>query len=220
MEVTFLGHAGFIVRGDTVTIVVDPFLTGNPRAVHDAKDVDCDVIVLTHGHADHFGDSVAIAKRTGATVVAPFETGNLLEEEGIQSVEKGNPGGKIGFPFGSISFTTAIHSSSYKGRYAGVACGVVIALEDRTFYHTGDTDIFSDMKLIGEIYRPDIAAIPIGDRFTMGPELAARAAELIGAPKVIPIHYKTFPALVQTTENFRPRGISVLELEPGTSVTI
>jgi len=227
MRLTFLGHAGFLIqpdRDDEVNLLVDPFLSGNPTAIHNPETIGCTHIALTHAHADHVGDTIAIAKRTGATVIAPFETGTILAEAGVSSVEKGNPGGTIHFSFGStsgsITFTRAHHSSSYQGRYGGVACGLVIEMDGKRFYHTGDTDLFSDMRLIGELYQPAIAAVPIGDRFTMGPELAAKAAELIRAPRVIPIHYRTFPALVQNCDRFVPDGIAVVELAPGESVAV
>ncbi|MDX1682388.1 MAG: MBL fold metallo-hydrolase, partial [Phycisphaeraceae bacterium] len=122
--------------------------------------------------------------------------------------------------FGSVSFTQAFHSSSYDGQYMGMPCGLVIEMGGITFYHCGDTGLFSDMKLIGEVYQPDVVAVPVGDRFTMGPELATRAAEMIGAPVAIPIHYKTFPVLRQTIEGFEPEGVDVRELAPGESTDI
>lgn len=216
LSITFLGQAGFSLSDGRSTVLVDPFLTGNPVAVHDPAAIECTHIALTHGHDDHFGaDTIAIAQRTGATVIAANEIVHYLREQGLTDLEPGNPGGRIRTDFGSITFTQAFHSSSYEGRYMGPACGLVIEIGGVSFYHAGDTGIFTDMKLIGEIYKPLITALPIGDRFTMGPELASKAAELIGAKYAIPIHYGTFPLLVQTPDAFRPQGVEVHIMEPG-----
>lgn len=215
IDITFLGHSGFLLSDGTDTVAVDPYLTGNPVAVHTPDQIDCTYIALTHGHSDHVGDTVAIAKRTGATVIAAFEIAGYLGEQGVSATEPGNPGGKVPTSFGSVSFTQAFHSSSYEGRYMGMPCGLIIEMGGVVFYHAGDTGLFSDMKMIGEVYQPTIAALPIGDRFTMGPELATRAAELINPTTVIPIHYRTFPALVQSAEKLQPRNIAVHVMEPG-----
>lgn len=215
MEITFLGHSGFLLSDGEKRIAIDPFLSGNPVATMKADEIECDAIVLTHGHADHFGDTVAIAKRTGATVYAAFEICNYLGEHGIENVEPGNPGGKISADFGWVAFTHAFHSSSYEGRYMGMPCGVVVHLGGATLYHCGDTGLFGDMRLIGELYVPDIACIPIGDRFTMGPEQGKMAAEMIKASVAIPIHYKTWPLLAQDAAKFKPSGVEVKEMQPG-----
>jgi L-ascorbate metabolism protein UlaG (beta-lactamase superfamily) len=216
VSLTFLGHAGFLLDDGSQVVALDPFLTGNPVATMTADDIRCGHVVLTHGHADHLGDTVAIAKANDATVVAAFEISEFLGEQGCRC-DPGNPGGKITTDFGWVAFTQAFHSSSYEGRYMGMPCGVVVHVGGVTVYHCGDTALFSDMKLIGEIYRPDIALIPIGDRFTMGPELASRAAEWIDPKVAIPIHYKTWPLLVSDASGFTPRGIEVKVMEPGES---
>lgn len=215
LSLTFLGHAGFLLDDDSVRLVVDPFLSGNPRAACTVEELQCDAIALTHGHADHVGDTLAIAAANDAVVIANFELANWAASQGVERVEAGNPGGRISFSWGSISFTHAFHSSSYEGQYMGMPCGLVISMGGTVFYHAGDTGIFGDMRLIGELYRPDIVALPIGDRFTMGPELASRAADLVAAPTAIPIHYATFPPLVQTADEFRPTTASVRVMEPG-----
>lgn len=215
LTITFLGHSGFILDDGTYRLVVDPFLTGNPRAVHTPEEITCTHIALTHGHADHVGDTIAIAKANNAPVIAAFELANWAAEQGAPGAEPGNPGGAISLPFGSVAFTHAFHSSSYEGQYMGMPCGLVISMGGEVFYHAGDTGLFGDMKLIGEVYRPSITALPIGDRFTMGPDLASRAAEMVGARVAIPIHYKTFPPLVQTADAFVPQGVDVHVMEPG-----
>jgi L-ascorbate metabolism protein UlaG (beta-lactamase superfamily) len=220
MTITFLGHSGFLLSDGTWTLAIDPFLTGNPLAVTPVEDITCTHIALTHGHADHVGDTVELARANGAPVVAVFEIANLLSSRGVASSEAGNPGGRISLPFGWIAFTQAFHSSSYEGVYMGMPCGLVISMGGVVFYHAGDTGLFSDMALIGEIYKPRVAALPIGGRFTMGPELATRAAEMIRPEVAIPIHYRTFPPLVQSAEQFRPAGVAVRELQPGESWTV
>jgi L-ascorbate metabolism protein UlaG (beta-lactamase superfamily) len=215
LRITFLGHSGFILDDGSYRVAVDPFLTGNPMAPFGPDDVTCTHIAVTHGHSDHLGDTLAIAGANDATVIGAFEIATWAGENGIGKTEPGNPGGRIDLPFGWIAFTQAFHSSSYEGRYMGMPCGLVIAIGGEVLYHAGDTGLFSDMKLIGDLYRPTITALPIGDRFTMGPHLASRAAEMIGAPVAIPIHYRTFPPLVQSAEDFRPKGVTVREMAPG-----
>jgi L-ascorbate metabolism protein UlaG (beta-lactamase superfamily) len=215
ITITFLGHAGFLFEDGTHALAVDPFLTGNPKARHKPEEIRCGYVALTHGHADHIGDTVAIAKANDATVIAAFEIAEFLGQQGVGQVSPGNPGGRIPTDFGWVAFTQAFHSSSYEGRYMGMPCGLVIHMGGVTVYHCGDTTIFGDMKLLGEIYRPDVACIPIGDCFTMGPELAARAAEMIGPKVAIPIHYNTWPPIEQDPATFRPSGVEVKVMDAG-----
>ena len=215
LDITYLGHSGFLFSDGTHTLAVDPFLTGNSLAVHKPEDITCDYLALTHGHADHFGDTLPIAKRTGCTCIAVFEICNYLGECGIEKIEPGNPGGRVYTDFGYVAFTPAFHSSSYEGRYMGQPCGLVIRMGGVTVYHTGDTALFGDMKLIGEIAQPDIACICCGDRFTMGPKLATKAAEFVSPKVAIPIHYKTFPLLTDDISDFAPEGVTVKPMTPG-----
>lgn len=215
LTLTYLGHAGFTLDDGRHALALDPFLTGNPAARHTPDDLTCQFIALTHAHSDHLGDTVAIARRNDATVIAVFELCNFLASKGIRRTEPGNPGGKITTPFGWVAFTQAFHSSSYEGQYLGMPCGLVAHIGGVTVYDCGDTGLFGDMRLIGEVYKPDVALIPIGDRFTMGPELAARAAEMIGAPVAIPMHYNTWPPIAQDPKAFAPKGVKVVVLKPG-----
>lgn len=217
VNVTYLGHSGFLLDDGKCAVAVDPFLTGNPLAQHKPADIKCQYVALTHGHADHLGDTAAIAKANGATLIAVFEVCEFLVGAGVTKTEPGNTGGTIPTEFGSVTFVQAFHSSNYQGRYMGAACGLVIRIGGVTFYHCGDTALFSDLKLIGDLFQPDVAAIPVGDRFTMGPEHAARAAELIRPRVAIPIHYKTFPLLAQDISKFAPAGVEVNVLAPGQS---
>jgi L-ascorbate metabolism protein UlaG (beta-lactamase superfamily) len=219
ITLTFLGHAGFLIEGGGHTVAVDPFLTDNPVAVHKSEDVKCDAIVLTHGHADHFGDTVALAARNDATVYAAFEICEYCGAQGVEKTEPMNPGGQVDTPFGFVALTPAIHSSSYAGQYMGMPCGAIIRIGDVTLYHCGDTTVFGDMALLADYYKPDIAMIPIGDRFTMGPGLATKAAELIKPKLAIPVHYNTWPPIAQDPAKFAPAGIEVKAMKPGETLT-
>lgn len=212
---TYLSHSGFLISDGKHTIAVDPFLTGNPLAKHKPSDINVSAILLSHGHDDHVGDTVEIAKANDATVYAPYELAQQLSSEGV-TTDGGNPGGQLVGDFGSVAFTHAFHSSSHsKYGYVGACCGLMISMAGVTIYHCGDTGIFSDMKLLAEIYKPQVALIPIGDRFTMGPALASRAAEMIKPRVAIPIHYNTFPVIQQDPKDFKPNGVTVQIMQPG-----
>jgi L-ascorbate metabolism protein UlaG (beta-lactamase superfamily) len=216
VEIEYLGHSAFLVRAGAHAVAIDPFLTGNPVAKKTADQIACTHIALTHGHEDHVGDTGAIAARTGATVYAAFEICQELgRTHGLEKLEPMNPGGKVRAPFGFVALTQAFHSSSTGGKYMGMPCGVILHIAGKTIYHTGDTALFGDMKLIGEIYKPDLALICAGDRFTMGPELAARAAEFIGAPLAVPMHHSTWPLLISDLSAFRPEGVETRVMKPG-----
>lgn len=197
-RVMWLGHSGFQIDTGEHLILIDPFVTGNPVAPVAPGDLQADFILLTHGHGDHVGDTVAIAKRTGATVVGNFEVGNWIARQGVQNVETPNLGGSKLLPFGMIELTIAFHSSSMPdGSYGGSPHGYLITLNNGLkIYHAGDTALFSDLQLIGE-KEPHVAILPIGDFFTMGPRDSVRATQWLAPQYVIPVHYNTFPPIVQ-----------------------
>jgi len=226
LSFTWLGHSTFLFtspRGKR--ILVDPWVAGNPACPDSAKKVDpLDLILISHGHSDHTGDAIAIARSTGAHVVACFELCQWLEGKGIQNTAPMGHGGTQHIGEIAITMVNAVHTSSVleDGRlvYLGNPAGFVVKFEDGlTIYFAGDTDIFGDMRLIAELYRPTIGFLPIGDRFTMGPTTAARAVEFLGLRQVVPMHYGTFPFLTGTVAEFRrlvePKGVEVLELKPG-----
>ena len=226
LSITWLGHATFLLKSPGgKRILFDPWVTGNPSAPESAKKVGAlDLILITHGHSDHTGDAVAIGRSSGAQVVAPFELSVWLQRKGLQKVTGINPGGTLRALGLLITMVPAANSSSVEddGRvvYLGVAAGYVVTFEDGlTIYFAGDTSIFGDMRLIGEMYRPTIAFLPIGDIYTMGPAQAAKACELLGVRQVVPMHYGTFPVLTGTPAELRElvtsRGVEVLELKPG-----
>jgi L-ascorbate metabolism protein UlaG (beta-lactamase superfamily) len=226
LSITWLGHATFLLQSPGgKRIILDPWVTGNPTSPESAKKLGTlDLMLITHGHADHTGDAVSIARSSGAHVVAPYEVSVWLGKKGLQNVTGMNPGGTLNVLGLSITMVPAMHSSSVEedGRivYLGVATGYVIQFESGlTIYYSGDTSIFGDMQLIGEMYRPQIAFLCIGDLYTMGPEQAAKACELLGVKQVVPMHYGTFPALTGTPASLRelvgPKGVQVLELKPG-----
>ncbi|MBS3933225.1 MAG: metal-dependent hydrolase [Truepera sp.] len=201
MKLTFLGHSGLLLDiGQQVAI--DPFLTGNPVATQRAEELSPAYILLTHAHGDHYGDTESIAKRTGATVVASFEVVSYLGRQGI-SGHAMNIGGSFTFPFGKVTYTPAWHSNSLPdGSYAGMPSGVVLEAEGKRLYHAGDTALFGDMALIGK-KALDVALLPIGDNYTMGPEDALEAVRLLRPKVVIPIHYNTFELIRQDAQAFK-----------------
>jgi L-ascorbate metabolism protein UlaG (beta-lactamase superfamily) len=198
-SITYLGHAAFAVQTGGKTILIDPFLTGNPLAQATADDVAADFIIITHGHADHVGDTAAIAARTGATVIANFEIVTWLQEQGVENAHPMHIGGSHQFEFGTVKLTVAHHGSMLPdGSNGGSPTGVIIGTSDGNIYHAGDTGLFSDMKLIGE-EGLKVAILPIGDNFTMGPQDSVKAAQFLGPEVVIPCHFNTWPLIEQDT---------------------
>ncbi|WP_370569347.1 metal-dependent hydrolase [Methylacidimicrobium sp. B4] len=198
MEVTYYGHSCFGLEIGGTRLLFDPFLTGNPLAsTLRAEEIPADYLFLSHGHADHIGDGPDIAKRTGALVVSSFEVAEWLLRQGVEGVYAMNLGGKKSWPFGVVHYVPAFHSSSLPdGGYGGPAGGFVIRAAEGTVYYAGDTALFGDMKLLGEMYHPiALAILPIGDTFTMGVEEAIRAAELLDCRNVMGVHYDTFEGI-------------------------
>ncbi len=226
LSITWLGHATFIVTTPSgKRIVMDPWLEGNPMCPPQAKRIGkADLILLTHGHSDHSGDVVSVARATNAPVVAIYELALWLERKGLQNVHGMGIGGTLSIGGLEVTMTPAVHSSSVVENgvsvYLGEATGFVVRLENgRSFYFAGDTALFGDMRLIAEMHAPEIAFLPIGDHYTMGPDAAARACRLLGVRQVVPMHYGTFPLLTGKPERLKalvaPDGIDVLVLKPG-----
>jgi L-ascorbate metabolism protein UlaG (beta-lactamase superfamily) len=226
LAITWLGHSTFVLRTPgRKRLLFDPWLTTNPACPAPLKKPpQVDLILASHGHADHIEDLVLCARASGAPVVGIYELCEWLGRKGIQHTVPMNKGGSLEMAGLVVSMTDARHSSGFPDGgqmvYMGEPSGFVIRLEDqRTIYYAGDTDVFGDMRLIGEMYQPEIAFLPIGDRFTMGPRGAARACALLGVKQVVPMHWGTFPMLTGTPAALRnlvePAGVEVLELRPG-----
>jgi L-ascorbate metabolism protein UlaG (beta-lactamase superfamily) len=224
MEIRFLGHACFeLSEGDT-RVLIDPFLTGNPKAAVEAGDVDPTHIFLTHGHSDHWGDIVDIAKRTGAQCVAIVELAGELQKEGVENVADPNIGGTVEFDGGWVRLTPAWHTSTTPGGTVNTPAGLVINLGGKTVYHLGDTGLFSDLALPAKRDQIDVALMCIGGHYTMDRHDGVAAAELVGAGTVIPCHYDTFPPIETDAEAFKSEvesstSSTVVILQPGDSHT-
>jgi L-ascorbate metabolism protein UlaG (beta-lactamase superfamily) len=225
LAITWFGHSTFLVRTPGgKRLLFDPWLRANPACPEALKKPPkTDVILVSHGHGDHLDDALACARESGAPVMAIYELCDWLGRKGLQRLEPMNKGGSVDIAGLRVTMTDARHSSGYvdDGRmvYLGEAAGFVVGLEDgRSIYFAGDTCLFGDMRLIGELYRPTIAFLPIGDRFTMGPADAARACAMLGVRQVVPMHWGTFPILTGTPAELKslvPAGVDVLELKPG-----
>ncbi|WP_332238948.1 metal-dependent hydrolase [Sporolactobacillus sp. KGMB 08714] len=224
MRITFIGHSTVLIETVQANLLVDPFITSNSLAKISIKDLPkIDAILLTHGHSDHVEDVEPVARRDGSLVIAVAELATYFGWKGLKTHGM-SIGGGFDFPFGRVKLTQAFHGSSVTESenrrivYAGMPAGLLLYLEGKTIYHAGDTALFSDMKLIGEQNKIDLAFLPIGDNFTMGPDDAEIAAQWIQAGKVVPIHYNTFPVIRQDVRRFADRlGDRALVLAPGQS---
>jgi L-ascorbate metabolism protein UlaG (beta-lactamase superfamily) len=217
MQIRFLGHACFeLSEGDT-HVLIDPFLTGNPKAAADASELEPTHVFLTHGHSDHWGDVVDIAKRTGAQCVAIVELASELSENGIERAADPNLGGTVDFDGGWVRLVPAWHTSTSPSGTVNTPAGLVVNLGGTTVYHLGDTALFSDLRLVGERDPIDVALMCIGGHYTMDRHDAVKAAELVGARQVVPCHYDTFPLIETDAEAFKSevRGSDVVILQPG-----
>ena len=226
---TWLGHSTFILEAGGKRLLVDPWVMNNPACPDELKEVsDLDAILITHAHFDHIGDAVDIAKSTGAQVVAIAETAGWLGSKGVDNVIDMNKGGTVAVAGCKAHMVHAVHSCGItdgdKIIYGGEAAGYVIEFEDGfKLYHAGDTAVFGDMALIAKLLEPDVAMLPIGDHYTMGPRSAAEAVRLLKVKTVIPMHYGTFPVLVGTPDDLRKEaadvdGLEVVDLDPGGSI--
>ncbi|MDQ6842420.1 MAG: metal-dependent hydrolase [Actinomycetota bacterium] len=218
-DIRFLGHACFELSEGDDTVLIDPFLSGNPKAAIAADDAKATTILLTHGHGDHIGDTGSIAKRTGAPVVAIVELAGELEEDGLE-VSNPNLGGTVKFDWGSVKLVPAWHTSTTPKGTVNTPAGLLISFHDTVVYHLGDTSVFSDLQLVGKRSPIDVALMCIGGHFTMDRVDAVDAAQLVGAKTVIPCHYNTFPLVETDAQAFKSdvesSGASrVVILEPG-----
>lgn len=225
IQVTWYSHACFSIDTGDATLLIDPFLNGNPLAPVQPGDVKADYILVSHGHGDHVGDTIEIANRTGAMVISNFEIQNWLVGQGIENAHPQHLGGGFDYPWGRVKLTIATHGSALPdGSYGGNPCGFLFYIQGKKIYHACDTGLFYDMKLIGE-EGIDLAILPIGDNFTMGPDDALRAVKLIEPEQVVPIHYNTFEVIQQDPQAWANRvesdtSAKVTVMNPGDTIEL
>ena len=215
LKVTWLGHSCVTITNGKYNLIVDPFLSGNPAATAKADDIKADFILVSHGHNDHVGDAVAIAKRTGALIITNYELANLFDSEGVQAHGM-HIGGAHQFDFGRVKLTIAHHGGGYgpdASRYTGPPVGFLITIDGKTIYHPGDTGLFLDMKLIGDMNKIDLAFLPIGDNYTMGIDDAVKAVEFLQPKIVVPFHYNTWD-LIAADPNVFAKKVKSAKVEP------
>jgi L-ascorbate metabolism protein UlaG (beta-lactamase superfamily) len=227
LKITWLGHAAFLLEAEK-SLLIDPFISGNPTASCSPEELNPDIIAVTHGHGDHLGDTIEIGARTGCHIISIHEVANYVKSKGV-CAEGINKGGTVNVEGIKLTMTDALHSSSIDASDfsfdGGCPAGFVIGIGEHTIYHAGDTGIFGDMRLIGELYEPEIALLPIGDRFTMGIKEAVKAVELLKPKIVIPMHYNTFDIIKQDPEEFKrlvgtKTDAKVVIMKPGESMEI
>lgn len=229
MNLTFHGHSCIQISDKEHSIIIDPFLSGNPAAKTKPEDIQVEYILLTHGHTDHTADAEAIARANDATIIATFELATYYSRKGLKTIGM-NMGGTVDLGFATAKLVHAFHSSSIISDdsqnivYAGMPGGFIIDWNGTTLYHAGDTSLFGDMKMFGELHDIDYAILPIGDFYTMGPKDALIAAKWLQAKNVIPVHHSTFPGIVQDAVAFasqlKEQGIGGFALQPGDQLTL